>query len=347
LEKERAARRSERAQQEQWQKSHLHTSRTVSQKDGRITELEASRSADRKRINNLENQFREQLQERNALLLSMWGKLGTLCGSDWQHQNNLISGHLPTLDVVQNMLPAFSKNLLHAVRTIESIVSGFRSRVKSIERDLNKDYQQLEHNLDLRIKRLDRLESAVQVSKISGAANAAPEIAKLRGENRLLKSEITQLHQAESIRKSTLKSMQIERSSSSSQVPTSASFGAGSEKALAQPQSRSGQRPVSAALTRGYTTSALETTQNLRRPSDSNAQVASVSQQEQLDPGNQRWIHRLRELEKRLKMEREARLLDRKGAKSRLEQGEQENKELRAELERERERRVAKASDES
>lgn len=57
-----------------------------------------------------------------------------------------------------------------------------------------------------------------------------------------------------------------------------------------------------------------------------------------LQPSEQRWIHRLKELERRLKAEREARLLDRSGARKRLEEGKAENEELRMQLERERER---------
>jgi hypothetical protein len=58
------------------------------------------------------------------------------------------------------------------------------------------------------------------------------------------------------------------------------------------------------------------------------------------DPGNQEvWIKRLHELEKRLKAEREARLLDRNGARRRLEERDAENKRLRAQLERQRVRK--------
>jgi hypothetical protein len=55
-----------------------------------------------------------------------------------------------------------------------------------------------------------------------------------------------------------------------------------------------------------------------------------------MEPMQQRFIHRLRELERRLKAEREARLLDRSGARRRLEEGAEENRRLKGELERER-----------
>ena len=55
--------------------------------------------------------------------------------------------------------------------------------------------------------------------------------------------------------------------------------------------------------------------------------------------GQDKWIHRLRELERRLKAEREARLLDRSGARKRLEERDAVNEELRRELEREKVRK--------
>lgn len=55
--------------------------------------------------------------------------------------------------------------------------------------------------------------------------------------------------------------------------------------------------------------------------------------------GDEKWLHRLHELEKRLKAEREGRLLDRSGARKRLEERDAENQRLRDQLQRERTRR--------
>lgn len=54
------------------------------------------------------------------------------------------------------------------------------------------------------------------------------------------------------------------------------------------------------------------------------------------DNGDEKWIHRLHELEKRLKAEREGRLLDRSGARKRLEERDAENQKLRAQIQRDR-----------
>ena len=68
-------------------------------------------------------------------------------------------------------------------------------------------------------------------------------------------------------------------------------------------------------------------------------QYSPALQSTPLQPSEQRWISRLKELERRLKAERKARLLDRSGAKKRLEVNSAEKEELRVLLEREKERR--------
>ena len=313
LERERLGRRADQAQQDQWQKTHVYTSRTVSQNENRIKELETARSSDRKKIANLEQQYKDHLGERNNLLLALWNRLSTMCGPDWQHQNTLVNGHLPSLDVVSNMLPSFSKNLLLAVKSVEGLMDGLKGKVRCVERDLWKEYQTLEQSLDLRVKKLDRLENLIQSNRVSGSHTTAGEIAKLRGENRLLKAEIGSLQKQE----------MHGRASRSEQRPPSGSSS----------RNASSRASVSASLMRHHSSSAVEALEK-------NAENQAVLLQSvPIEPSQQRWIHRLRELERRLKAEREARLLDRSGARKRLEEGRLENEGLRMELERERVRR--------
>ncbi|KAL8951399.1 MAG: hypothetical protein Q9222_002620 [Ikaeria aurantiellina] len=326
LDRERQSRRADKAQHEQWQRSHQHATRTVSQKDTRIAELESATLSSRKKMQALETQLKEQLHERNNLLLTLWSRLSTTCGPDWQHQNSLINGHVATLEVVSSMLPAFSKTLLLAVKHVENLMYSFKTRVKTIERDLQKQYQTLENNLDDRIKKLDNLEITVQNSRVQGTFSAAPEIAKLRGENRLLKSEIAVLQNKEMHARAT----SAHRTSSSRELTPLSPH---ANNASAPPPS----------LARHHSSSAIEhSTQHRTSPARTSSLVplpipertATASN----EPNQSRWTHRLRELERRLKAEREARLLDRTGARKRLEEGMKENEELKAELERERER---------
>ncbi|PYI21183.1 putative anucleate primary sterigmata [Aspergillus violaceofuscus CBS 115571] len=284
LDRERQARRADKQSFDQALKSHHQASRTITQNNSRISDLENARNQDRKRFTTIEQQFKDQLSERNAMLLTIWKRLSSMCGPDWAHSNSLINGNLPSQEVIGNILfwPGFSRNLLLAVKTLENVVLGFKARIKGVERDLAKQYQSLEHTFSLRVKKLDRLEESMMNMRAQqhnrSLSGVSPETAKLRGENRLLKAELNLLQSHSRSRGSTLAEA--------------------TDGALVH-----GSRPHPLAA----------------------------------DPANsERWIQRLRELEKRLKAEREARILDRSGARKRLEERDAENQRLRAQLERRR-----------
>jgi hypothetical protein len=327
LDKERQSHRNTKAQFDSFQKTHQHTSRTVSQQETRMLELETSRSQDRKKLTNLENSFKDQLTERNNLLLHLWNRLSALCGKDWAHNNSLINGRaLPTLEAVSTMLPGFSKNLFAAVKTIESLFGSFNTKIKSIERDLWKEYQSLEHTLELRTKKLERLETVVKSGVSSNSTDGRAEISKLKEANRLLKGELVSLRNVDNRSRSLMDPNEIPSPSPS--VPT----GPRNKNISTSSTERT------STLTRHHSASAVETFESagsLARPESMGGSSSVMNVQE----GERRWIFRLKELEKRLKAEREARLQDRSGARKRLEEGEKRNEELRAELERAKLRR--------
>jgi chromosome segregation ATPase len=319
LERERQARRQEKANFDNIQRSNQTVNRTVQQHETRVVELEQARNQDRHKHSTLERQYKDQLLERNNLLLALWNRLSTLCGGEWARSNSLVNGELPSLDIIARALPGFSKNLILAVKTVENIVGNFRQRIRMIEKDLLKDYQILEHNLDIRMKRMDQLDKIAMAQKQSiGRPSTVRgglletngiEVTKLKNENKMLKAELQLTRQAPP----TATDSQSQRSPSTS--------GRSSSRAS-----------VAASLLRHHSTSAVEVLQQA-------AHQYPPVQSAPLQPSEQRWIHRLKELERRLKAEREARLLDRSGARKRLEESSAEKEELRLQLEREKERR--------
>lgn len=309
LEKERQARRTDRHHYEQLEKSTRQALRSVTQQEGRVLELESARHSDRKKMNAMEAQCKDQLLERNNLLLALWNRLSTMCGTEWSHLHSQVNGKLPSIEVIALQLPAFSKNLLLAVKTVEGLVGGLKLRMRNVEKDLWKQYQTLEHSVDVRVKRLDRLESFVYGDGMASAISA--ESTKLRQENRALRTELTAL-QAQDMPPRPGRNMQ--RSTSGSQVPVTSAEGA---------------YAAVTAFARHHSTTGVAT---LESHNHSQTDMG-------VHPAEQRWIHRLRELEKRLKAEREARVIDRNGARKRLEEGRAEYEELKQELERERQRR--------
>ena len=290
-------------------------------------ELETLRSQDRQKLHALEKQYREQLLERNNLLYALWNRLSTLCGAEWSRGHSLVNGELPSLELIQKNLVGFNKNIILAVKTVEGIIGGFRQRIRTMEKDLLRDYQTLEHTLDVRIKRLDQLEkmalaqrqSIGRPSTIRGGMVElnTQELNKLRNENKTLRTEVQMLRAI----------------TTTTQTVTESNTRSGSR---AGSPSSSKRASMAQTLLRHHSSSAVEATQN--QPDHPYPQSVPLA------PSEQKWIHRLKELERRLKAEREARLLDRSGARKRLEQKAEENADLRAELERERDRKAAEDS---
>ncbi|KAL5121189.1 hypothetical protein ACEQ8H_001041 [Pleosporales sp. CAS-2024a] len=324
LERERQARRQEQNSYETAKRGHQNMSKTVQQHETRVLELETLRSQDRQRLYGLEKQYKEQLLERNNLLYALWNRLSTLCGAEWCRNNALVNGELTSMELISKNTQGFNKNMILAVKTVEGIIGGFKIRIRAIEKDLVRDYQTLEHTLDVRVKRLDQLEKIVQAQRQSMSIGRpstvrgglvdvnSTEVTKLRSENKNLRTEVQTLRAITTTTQSGNEVI-VSRSPSRNGSPTS-----------------SKRASMAQTLLRAQSASVVEHLQN-QAPGHPYPAAGP------LQPSEQKWIHRLKELERRLKAEREARLLDRSGARKRLEQKVEENADLRAMLEKERE----------
>lgn len=334
LDKERQSHRTTTHQFETFQKTQQHTTRTLSHQESRVLELETSRQQDRRTIATLENKFKDQMTERNNLLLALWNRLSKLCGEDWTHNNKLINGRaLPSIETVATMFPGFSKNLLAAVKMIETLVSDFHSRIRSVEKDLWKEYQTLETNLEVRTKRLDRLETMARSAIPSMNEESRAEISKLRDMNKKLKVEINTLRAANDVRTGAFE----DAPSPSPSVPTG-------------PRHKTVGKSRTSTMTRHHSSSAVETFDRVLnsrggtssgKPVDDNT-MSGLGSPSRTASGSQatdndwKWQIKLRALEQKLKMEREGRELDRDSARQRLKERSRENAELMKELERNR-----------
>lgn len=324
LERERQSRRQDQSAFETAKRGHQSITRTIQQHESRVLELETLRSQDRQKLHGLEKQYKEQLLERNNLLYALWNRLSTLCGAEWCRNNALVNGELTSMELISKNIQGFNKNMILAVKTVEGVIGAFKQRIRNMEKDLVRDYQTLEHTLDVRVKRLDQLEKLVlaqrqsigRPSTVRGGLvdmNSA-EVTKLRVENKTLRTEVQTLRAITTTTQS------------------------GSEVVVGRSPSRTGSPNPSKRASMAHTllrTQSESVVQHLQNQSPGHPYPAAGP----LQPSEQKWIHRLKELERRLKAEREARLLDRSGARKRLEQKVEENADLRAMLEKERELR--------
>ncbi len=416
FEREKAGRRQDKVDFEKTYKGHNSTTRALTNASARIAELEGVRQTDRKRATQMDTQLKEQLSERNQILLNLWKRLSAMCGPDWAHNNSLINGNLPSQEVIGNMLfwPGFSRNLLLAAKQVEGTLSTFRDKIKRVERELYKEYQTLEQTLEVRTRKLERIEESWEQMKFKVAemetrvdhgsrtpkSSRTPEISKLKGENRLLKAELQLLQQQQSHHNLQSRRDRNESRASGYSASIMSNDGPGQVDGAVNgtagvPPRSSSMRRNRMELQRHHTTNIVEHlssmggdvgslrsnsissrnsgyTQAMDRgglmipagpfnaPANGNFSLPPPPREAPPAPpstasgsdiasitagsagggqGQDKWIHRLRELERRLKGEREARLLDRSGARKRLEERDAVNEELRRELEREKVRK--------
>jgi len=369
LDKERQARKHDQNEYER------ERTRKNSERSGKsefyITELETARDRDKnhmasvdQRYSDLEQQcitlekhYTEQLVERNALLLNTWTRLSTLCGTKWAEKYQLDD------NTISRDFPTFNTTLLTAVKALAKTINTFRTRIRSTEKDIWKDFQSLERALDVRCKRMDTLESAVQrhnttiinnnnettptpdASRLARDADHAAltaDLASLRDENNLLRRELNLVKKGffalpglptPSQEDYDLPSPNEHLAPPLLHTALGALRPSDRDHAAASLQRHHSGASTSAGADPTATANATAAT-----ALGINGDGAYANHRTPLAPSEQRWILRLKELERRLKAEREARLLDRSGARKRLEEGMLENERLRGELHRERER---------
>jgi hypothetical protein len=364
LDKERSARKQDKMHFAHQQREHQSVTRTMEQQITQIEGLKAAQGQDRRRREALEDQYRHQLEERNNLLLALWRRLSTVCGQRWVQQHGTVNNQTVNMEVISNNLPGFNKSVILAMKEVENSFAKFRSQVKNIEISLMRDYHTLQANLDIKFRKLETLEAMVRSSAKTSRASSTrsgvestgnhetAELIRLRAENKHLRSEI-EIHKRYSSDDNNPATIAAHHAynmnldgAGLSQLPRPPSGVSASPRDAARSS-------VAATLLRAHSTSVVETMnhnsharglgiepiQDSHDPSNSAPfpTVPTYTSHSRVGEGESKWFHRLKELERRLKAEREGRLVDRSGARKRLEEQREENSELRARLEREME----------
>lgn len=232
------------------------------------------------------------------------------------------------------MLPGFSKNLLAAVKMIESLLGSFQSRIKNVERDLWKEYQVLENSLGQRTKKLERLEALVRSGIASGtlSLDAQTRLSELETAYRTLKIEYATLQRAHDARS---RSVGYSDRNQGSREDTHG--GSPSPLVPTGPHARESKLPRSKTTQLDSTSS--RSTSSMTRASSNLGAAGDVGRANSAgdnatarSASEHAWMLRLRELEFKLKEEREARHMDRQAARQRIQDSERQNSELTAEL---------------
>ena len=337
----------ERQIRQQHQKE-LERARSHPASSNRLLELERLHQNDQHRLMSFQQSYEEQLSERTKQLYDHWVRLVTVCGSGWlENFKNSVNPQVPTLESVSQDPKSVDTPFSMAIDNLSQTLSSFRTRIRSTEKDLSKDLEVLSSDLDHRSKRIDKLEQSLTNQGVNSTGFPEPasaDIDRLKDENKLLRRELKVLKQG-AFALPGLPSPQHELDTAAHEAALIERQREGLGPAASGGHSRRHHRGPSeddaAALQRHHSTAGIISAEstNTELSSSSTVPVAN-GHHPSLAPSEQRWILRLKELERRLKAEREGRLLDRSGARKRLEERDNQIGGLKKELEMEKERKA-------
>lgn len=339
LDKERKARKEDLHQFELANRGSTTQMRIIAQHEAKVSELETARSQDRRKATALEQQYREQVDQRNNLLLALDDKLSALCGRDWAQTRQRPDLRVTNIDTISRSLPAVQQNINEVMSRIETVMGGFKKQIRATEKRLDNDCAALERQVAIKTERLTQVEQAMEDmhnkdvdrqemrspspgTRIDSADT--DELARLRQDNQNLRAELGFHRQYPS---DTARSKMAQESTGGKRNSTTSFAGlTTSPRAFAKAIWRHNSVP-------GFDSPQQSSELSVDGASQDDVQTLTASAPP-LQSGDARWAHRYKEIEKRLKAEREGRLLDRRGARQRLDAGEAENAELRAKLKR-------------
>ena len=329
------------------------------QRPPQLAALEAAHEYDRKALDEQEERAKAQLQERHELLLELWTRLH-------RFSPTAVDSPAPfTPDSLFSHLEGFSRRLLAAADAAAAAVISLHARVASTEQELSQDVAALATHLDARGARLAKLEGLFSARQASLPSAMSPDLARLRSDNEQLSRELLQLKQSNFARPGLamspriggtadvdhLRSPRASPAKTNGPGPGQAGFGGRQSRASGdtdvdgttewkQNARGDGPRPQSSHASTGASLASTSTSLTAAaRPSTASTSPSYAADAPPPTQNDALWVLRLREMEKRLRLEREGRLLDRDGARKRLEDGRRREGELKAALERERVRR--------
>ena len=316
-----------------------------------LVEMENARKDDQQRMADLEEEYKTNIHRRNMLLFDLWERLAGLCGNQWL--TKMSEEHeipVPTVVSVGLDPNSITDPLTLALDHISRTYSSFRSRLRVTEKAMTKELDGLSQGLESRSKRIDALER--NVSQGSAIPNVpvqeSEELRRLEDENRTLRRKVKVL-QANHFSLPGLPSPQLELDEAAQEAAlmenerlrpgaSRAVSSAGSHRSHRR-RPEQGLKEDHSALQRHHSTATMTTDQE---PNSLYKEFMRTDTAPSLAPNEQTLILRLKEADRRLRAERDARLLDRQEAHKRLEAREDQMGKMRRELEVEKNRSAFK-----
>ncbi|KAF9239075.1 hypothetical protein BU15DRAFT_88115 [Melanogaster broomeanus] len=154
----------------------------------KVHELEARLAKDQKSLLSSENQYRDQLTERNTLLLTIYQYMDKILGVDKTPKGNQAETKPFT------NFNVFHDNLITRLKALSQIQLDFDKRVKEAEARFTEKLTDMRKQLDTRWKQIDKFETSVKAYGDAKATWRRKYVAK-DGELEALKTTNTELAQ--------------------------------------------------------------------------------------------------------------------------------------------------------
>ncbi|KAG0701548.1 hypothetical protein DFH29DRAFT_925819 [Suillus ampliporus] len=123
----------------------------------KVNELETRLSKDQRTLLSAENQYRDQLTERNTLLLTIYQYMDKILGVDKTPKKGNQAETKPFTN-----FSVFHDNLITRLKALSQIQLDFDKRVKEVEAKFTEKLTEMRRQLDTRWKQIDKFESSVK-----------------------------------------------------------------------------------------------------------------------------------------------------------------------------------------
>ncbi|KAA1074800.1 hypothetical protein PGT21_020881 [Puccinia graminis f. sp. tritici] len=145
---------------EEQTKNLRETQNDLSVTKNRLQSLEDELASDHLQLNKFEHQYKDQISERNTLLLTIYQYIDKLLSSGSTHRR-ISSAH----DVKPfTNFTVFHESIINRLKSLGAMQSGFDTKIKEVEKKLEKQYTALKRQHDSRMRQLDQFETTMKAA---------------------------------------------------------------------------------------------------------------------------------------------------------------------------------------
>ncbi|PLW51862.1 hypothetical protein PCASD_00909 [Puccinia coronata f. sp. avenae] len=145
---------------EEQTKNLRETQNDLSVTKNRLQSLEDELASDHLQLNKYENQYKDQISERNTLLLTIYQYIDKLLNSGSTHRRISSANDVKPF----SNFSVFHESIINRLKSLGAMQSGFDIKIKDVEKKLEKQYTSLKRQHDSRMRQLDQFETTIKAA---------------------------------------------------------------------------------------------------------------------------------------------------------------------------------------